>query len=178
MSHQQAAWQATPGGAQSWFDRDALSQACIGRDAAEQFLQPLASRGADIAHAEALSAEAAALVLGVQAVFTRTQFTTGTLPNSPLGRKAAHSFNAMRAGDILLISTPFAVPSETITRTTHGSPWNYDAQVPLILWGGPFKPGTYATPCQPIDLEPTLAALLGLTQSSEAQGKPLTESIR
>ena len=138
----------------------------------------LASRGADIAHAEALSAEAAALVLGVQAVFTRTQFTTGTLPNSPLGRKAAHSFNSMRAGDILLVSTPFAVPSETITRTTHGSPWNYDAQVPLILWGGPFKPGTYATPCQPIDLEPTLAALLGLTQSSEAQGKPLTESIR
>ncbi len=138
----------------------------------------LASRGADIAHAEALVADAAVSVPGIRAAFTRAQFMAGTLPRDPLGRKAAHSFNALRSGDILLVLTPFAVPSETTTGTTHGSPWNYDAQVPLILWGTPFKSGTYASPCQPIDLEPTLATLLGLAQASDAQGNPLVESIK
>ncbi len=138
----------------------------------------LASRGADVPRAEAIAAEAAASVPGIQAAFTHAQFAASTLPNSPLGRMAAHSFNPMRAGDILVIASPFAVPSEKTTRTTHGSPWNYDAQVPLVLWGDPFKPGIYTTPCQPIDLAPTLAALLGLTKPSDAQGRPLTESTR
>ncbi len=138
----------------------------------------LASRGADIPQAQALAAEAAASVPGIQAAYTRAQLSSATLPDSPLGRKAAHCFNVQRAGDILVILSPFAVPSEAATRTTHGSPWNYDAEVPLLLWGDPFKPGIYTTPCQPIDLAPTLASLLGLTQPSGAQGSPLTESIK
>lgn len=138
----------------------------------------LASRGEDLAQAQTLAAEAAASIPGVRAVFTQTQFLTGSLPESPLARKAAHSFNSQRAGDLLLVSVPYAVPSETTTGTTHGSPWNYDAQVPLVLWGGPFRPGVYNSPCQPIDLQPTLAALLGLAQPSDAQGEPLTDSMR
>ncbi len=138
----------------------------------------LASRGADLARAQNLAAEAAASVPGIQAAFTQTQFLTGTLTDSPLARKAAHSFNSMRAGDLFLVPVPYAVPSDSTTGTTHGSPWNYDAQVPMVLWGSPFKPGVYTLPCQPIDLAPTLAALLGLTQPSDAQGTTLTDSIK
>jgi arylsulfatase A-like enzyme len=73
---------------------------------------------------------------------------------------------------------PFAVPSSFATGTTHGTPWNYDTQVPLIFWGSAFKPGFYATPCQPTDLAATLAARLGLTQPSGAQGTPLASSLK
>ena len=73
---------------------------------------------------------------------------------------------------------PFAVPSSSATGTTHGTPWNYDAQVPLIFWGSAFKPGFYATACQPIDLAATLAARLGLTQPSGTQGTPLASSLK
>jgi arylsulfatase A-like enzyme len=69
------------------------------------------------------------------------------------------------------------VPSDRDTSTTHGSPWDYDAQVPLVLWGAVFKPGTYRDPVQTIDLAPTLAAALGLDQPSGAQGRPLSQAL-
>jgi hypothetical protein len=40
------------------------------------------------------TAQAAASLPEVAAAFTRTQFLTGTLPDSPLARKAANSFNS------------------------------------------------------------------------------------
>jgi len=61
-----------------------------------------------------------------------------------------------------------------MTGTNHGTPWNYDAQVPLVFWGRAFRAGTYTTPVQPIDLASTLAAALGVTQPSDAQGRPLS----
>ena len=41
----------------------------------------------------------------------------------------------------------------------HGSPWEYDIHIPLLLHGSPFvKPGTYDTPAVQQDVAPTLAA--------------------
>jgi len=127
---------------------------------------------------EAAAAEAAASVPTVVAAFTRTQLLAGDLPRSPLGRKAANSFNSQRSGDVFLILDPYALPLTGETGSTHGSPWSYDTQVPFALWGSAFKPGVYATPCEPIDLAPTLAAALGLTQPSGAQGRPLTAALK
>jgi len=75
---------------------------------------------------------------------------------------------------------PYAVPSSSAAGTTHGTPWNYDAQVPLIFWGSAFKPGFFANACQPVDLAAILAvaAVLGLTQPSGAQGTPLVTSLK
>jgi predicted AlkP superfamily pyrophosphatase or phosphodiesterase len=140
--------------------------------------ETLEKRNIPEAKAEEVAAQAAALQPEVAAAFTRTQFLTGTLPNTAIARKAANSFNSRISGDVFLVLMPFAVPSSTETGTTHGTPWNYDAQVPLIFWGSAFKPGFYATACQPIDLVATLAARLGLTQPSGAQGTPLTMSLK
>jgi predicted AlkP superfamily pyrophosphatase or phosphodiesterase len=138
----------------------------------------LKKRNVPESKAEEIAAEAAAAQADVAAAFTRTQFLTGTLPNSPIARKAANSFNSKRSGDVFLVLMPFAVPSSTASGTTHGTPWNYDAQVPLIFWGSAFKPGVYPNACQPIDLAATLAAVLGLTQPSGAQGTPLVMSLK
>jgi predicted AlkP superfamily pyrophosphatase or phosphodiesterase len=128
--------------------------------------------------AEDVAAEAAVEQLDVAAAFTRTQFLNGSLPNTPIAHKAANSFNSKRSGDVFLVSMPFAVASRTASGTTHGTPWNYDAQVPLIFWGSAFKPGFYPHACQPVDLAATLAALLGLTQPSGSQGTPLVFSLK
>ena len=128
--------------------------------------------------AEEVAAQAAASQADVAAAFTRTQFLTGSLPNTPIARKAANSFNSKRSGNVFLVFMPYAVPSSSATGTTHGTPWNYDAQVPLIYWGSAFKPGFYANACEPVDLAATLAALLGLTQPSGAQGTPLVSSLK
>lgn len=140
--------------------------------------EALKKQGIPEAKAEDIAAQAAASQPDVAAAFTRTQFMTGNLPQTPLARKAANSFNSRRSGDVFVVFLPFAVPSGTLTGTTHGSPWSYDQQVPLIFWGSAFKPGFYANPCQPIDLAATLAAVLGLTQPSDAQGTPLVQAIK
>jgi len=131
-----------------------------------------------VARAEEVAAAAAASVPGVTAAFTREQILSGNLPFSPLARKVSNSFNTQRAGDVFLVLDPYALPVPGPTSTTHGGPWNYDAQVPLVLWGSAFKPGVYFNHCQPIDLAATLAAALGLTQPSGTQGRPLVEAIK
>jgi predicted AlkP superfamily pyrophosphatase or phosphodiesterase len=128
--------------------------------------------------AEEVAAKAAMSMPDVAAAFTRTQFMTGTLPLDPIARKAANSFNAKLGGDVFIVFSPYAVPTSYPTGTTHGTPWSYDTQVPLILWGTAFNGGFYASPCEPTDLAATLAALLGLTQPSGAQGIPLTLSFK
>jgi arylsulfatase A-like enzyme len=95
-----------------------------------------------------------------------------------LARKASNSFNDKRSGDVFLVSDPFAVSLPPATGSEHGTPWNYDAQVPLVLWGNTFKPGVYADPVQPIDLAATLAAALGISQPSGAQGRPLVQALK
>lgn len=141
-------------------------------------LATLEKHQVDRARAENVAAEAAVSVPGIRAAFTRTHFLTGTLPGNPLARKAANSFHRQRSGDVFVVESPYAVAAHTETSTTHGSPWNYDSQVPLVLWGSAFKPGVYATPCQPIDLAATLAAALGLTQPSGTQGQPLAQALK
>jgi predicted AlkP superfamily pyrophosphatase or phosphodiesterase len=132
----------------------------------------------NLGRAEAIAAEAAAATPGVRAAFTRAQMLTGNLPDSPLARKASNSFYGPRSGDVFLILDQYSVPGESVIGATHGSPWNYDAQVPLIFWGAAFRPGVYAAPVQPIDLAPTLAVALELNQPSGAQGRPLVEALK
>lgn len=132
----------------------------------------------NLGRAEFIAAEAAARVPGVRYAFPRAQLETGNLPDSPLAHKASNSFNNQRGGDIFLVFDAFAVPIEAQAGTTHASPWNYDALVPLLFWGSAFRPGVYASPCQTVDLAPTLAVALKLNQPSGAQGQPLTSVLR
>jgi predicted AlkP superfamily pyrophosphatase or phosphodiesterase len=157
----QGRWVAAGAEFQIYLDQDALEKA-----------------GIDLGRAEFSAAKAAASVPFVAAAFTRSQLITGNLPATPLARKAAKSFNPARGGDIFLILEPYAVPIGSATGTTHGSPWSYDAQVPLIFWGSAFKPGTNVAPVEPIDLPATLAAALGLGQPSGSQGKPLRVALK
>ena len=78
---------------------------------------------------------------------------------------------------MFIVLEPFAVASGSDTTTTHGTPWDYDAHVPILLWGSAFRPGEYAEPCQPIDLAATLALALGINQPSGAAGSPLSSAL-
>jgi len=132
----------------------------------------------EAAKAQAVAAEAAASVPGVYAAFTRQQLLSGAPLASPYARKAANCFYGQRSGDVFVVFNPYVGPSISETGAGHGSPWNYDAQVPLVLWGAAFRPGTYSIPCQPIDLAATLAAALAISQPSGTQGQPLVQALK
>lgn len=82
-----------------------------------------------------------------------------------------------RSPDLLLILHPFSLPHPS-TPANHGTPWSYDRQVPLLIVGPPFRPGTYRAPCSPADLAPTLAAALGIPAPAMATGRVLGEALR
>jgi len=62
--------------------------------------------------------------------------------------------------------------------TTHGTPYNYDAHIPLILMGSRIAPGEYDQQVALNDLAPTLATLLHIEIPAGSSGRVLTEALR
>lgn len=123
-------------------------------------------------------AAAALKIPGVARSFTREQLLRGaTSITDPIERRVIHGFSPTRSGDVVIIAEPYKYLGDTIT-ATHGSPYSYDTNVPLIIMGAGVVPGRYLEPASPADIAPTLAALLRITKPSAATGRVLTEAIK
>jgi hypothetical protein len=112
-------------------------------------------------------------VRGVQRVDVLDRLARVDTLEDAIARRWLHSFRP--GGDVLAVVTllPYHVFNGGNT-ATHGSPHDYDVQVPLILWGAPFQPGKRTEPARVVDLAPTLAELLGVSPLERLDGRPLT----
>jgi hypothetical protein len=90
----------------------------------------------------------------------------------PVLRAAALSHVPGRSGDLIVVPREGWVLSSS-DATTHGSLYEYDQHVPVLLVGPGLPPGRYATPASPADIAPTLGAMVGITLSA-ADGRVLT----
>ncbi len=140
--------------------------------------EAIARKHLDIAEVERIAAEAALKIPGIARAYTRTHLLVGHPHGEAIGRRVAASFHPLRSPDVTLVSEPFAFISGSRTGTTHGSPYSYDAHVPLILFGRWIAPGIYRHACTPADLAPTLAALLRIEFPAGATGRILQEALR
>jgi predicted AlkP superfamily pyrophosphatase or phosphodiesterase len=85
-------------------------------------------------------------------------------------------YHVSRSGDIYLIQEPsWFLFDKGPVKVMHGSPWRYDTHVPLIFMGPGISSITVHRRVHPVDVAPTLAALLGMTPPGSAQGTPLEE---
>jgi predicted AlkP superfamily pyrophosphatase or phosphodiesterase len=82
-----------------------------------------------------------------------------------------------RSGDVLFLLRPFAVLDESETGTSHGLPYAYDAQVPLVLYGHGVRPGTYSQRIGAVDVAPTAAMLMEMGGLAGAEGIARSEAI-
>lgn len=117
----------------------------------------------------------------VAAAFTRASLLAGggTLP---LDQKLRRAFNPKRSGDVLYVMQPYHIHGQTAA-ATHGSPWEYDTHVPLMLaWFGkgesPIKAGVYHDDVSPAQIAPTLARLLGITPPAMCVETELAEALK
>lgn len=62
--------------------------------------------------------------------------------------------------------------------TGHGSPYDYDAHVPLVFMGRGVRAGTYPADAGPEDIAPTLGHLLGLDYPLQDARRRLTEMLQ
>jgi predicted AlkP superfamily pyrophosphatase or phosphodiesterase len=95
-----------------------------------------------------------------------------------LGRVLRNSFHAERSGDVLMVMKPFKVLEGEKAGTSHGTPWSYDSEVPLFLYGKSIKPGLYTQSSHPIDLAPTVTSILEMGAPAMSEGKVLSEAVQ
>ncbi|MET0508760.1 MAG: alkaline phosphatase family protein [Burkholderiaceae bacterium] len=117
---------------------------------------------------------------GVEAVYTRTQLERGQLPDTRLSKQVYLAWHQQISGDIVVMNKPnwylFASPKGYAS--THGSPWAYDTNVPLAIYGTSWiKPGKYGD-SETVDLARTLAHVLNVRPPNGCEGKVLTEALR
>jgi predicted AlkP superfamily pyrophosphatase or phosphodiesterase len=126
--------------------------------------------------------EAALSQPGVIEVFRAEEVRDRPATQDPLLRAMAASYFAGRSGDLFIVpkaywlmdSTPAG--KERDSATGHGTPWNYDQHVPLLLMGYRIQPGEYHGAATPADIAPTLASLCGVTLAPR-DGRVLTEAL-
>lgn len=81
--------------------------------------------------------------------------------------RVAASWNPVHSGDVLMMTRRAVVPGTAPVpgyTATHGSPWDYDRRVPMLFWRKGMAHVEQPQPVETVDIAPTLAALVGLTE--------------
>lgn len=87
------------------------------------------------------------------------------------------SYFAGRSPDVQLRFKEWHLVDARPQGTSHGSPYGYDTDVPLLFFGAGVRPGMHERPVGTVDLAPTLAALLGLRPPAGVDGTSLAGVI-
>lgn len=131
------------------------------------------ARGVDVAELERAAAAEMSRLPGVRAVYTASELAAGGRADGTImSRRVSVSHFPGRSPDVVVIFEPFVVTSSP-GGTTHGTPYNYDAHVPLVFYGFGVAGGVVTDPVAIADLAPTLTTVLGVVPPSNATGRPL-----
>lgn len=115
----------------------------------------------------------------VAVAYTRDELTRGG-NESELFRRMTMAFHPRRSGDVLYCLKPYHIPSVKEapgSGTTHGSPWEYDTHVPVMLLGAGIAPGTHDRMVSPPMIAPTLARIAKVDAPSGCTVEPLHEAL-
>ncbi len=98
----------------------------------------------------------------------------------PLANMVRRSYHLERSGDLMVVlkeSVLFSDDSPGYS-TSHGTPYDYDARVPLVFMGLGIRSGQYDQPALAEDLAPTLGHILGLQFPVNSPSRVLNEALR
>ena len=118
--------------------------------------------------------QAMAAVNGVGLVYSADDLTSTSATDDPMLRAWRLSYYKGRSGDFV-----FSPRENFLTRatgTTHGTPYDYDVRVPVVLFGSRIRTGQFDPAASPVDIAPTLASLTGVTLK-QTNGRVLSEAI-
>jgi len=135
----------------------------------------MAERKLDPVEVRKVAAAAAATAPRVARVYTRDQILAGQVPNDVIGRRIMRGEHLTRSGDVEVILDPYWMRAGS--GTTHGTPYAYDAHIPLVFMGPGIKAGHYDGNVALNDLAPTLATMLSVETPGGSQGRVLTEML-
>jgi arylsulfatase A-like enzyme len=113
---------------------------------------------------------------GIARVDRLRDLLRGDTINDPVARRWIHQLPANGNVEMVITLTPFSIFGGIVA--THGSPYNYDSNVPLIFSGPWFAPGRYSEFVRTVDLAPTLAAVAGVRPGEKIDGVVLRQALK
>ncbi len=131
---------------------------------------------ASIGEASRLVADTLRSIAQVATAMTASELS-GAFTHNPLENRLKRSFYLSRSGDVVYALKPYWVSGKTGDGAKHGEPYEYDAHVPLVIVGQGVRPGKYHTEASPVDIAPTLSALLGISFPAGRDGRVLHEAL-
>jgi hypothetical protein len=117
----------------------------------------------------------------VAAVYRAEDLSGGVSSSSQIRTALTLNYFPGRSGDLFIVPKPYwLVDSSPAGKkaggTGHGTPYNYDQHVPLLLLGYGIRSGGYFAAVTPADIAPTIAALCGITLATR-EGRVLVEAL-
>lgn len=104
--------------------------------------------------------------------------TLGEQHGSPIVEMVRRNHNRGRSGDIYVAQSPYwFLFSKGPVSSMHGSPYRYDTHVPIIFAGPGIRAQKISRLVHPVDVVPSIAALLGMSAPAVAQGLALPEVL-
>lgn len=108
--------------------------------------------------------------------FTSEEILSGQIPRQPWLRNLASSYNRSRGPDVVGVLRPYW-NSDTKLLVAHETPYNYDANVPLVFWWQGAKPKKIYKRVEVTSVAPTLARILKVRKPSGSMSELLSEVI-
>ncbi len=109
---------------------------------------------------------------GIAVIYTRAELESGSRAGAPLFDAMRNSWNPVLSGDLQVALKPYWMYGAS--ETTHGSPYPYDTNVPLLIYGPAWvRAGRIDARVEMADVAPTLARLLGIPDPSSSEGRAL-----
>lgn len=112
---------------------------------------------------------------GVATFFTEGVLRQGNYEEGGVKGMIIRGYHAKRSGDVVVVLEPGWLEAGSIQGTSHGSPYTYDTNVPILFYGAGIKKGSSVRYHAITDIAPTISALLNIKFPSGCTGQPIEE---
>jgi hypothetical protein len=123
-------------------------------------------------------ARSLAAVPGVARVNRPSDLGMRDTTSDAYARRWLHAIPPDVPAELVVTLRPFSVWKTNPRYAQHGSPHDYDAHVPVILYGPPFSAGRRTRPARVVDIAPTLAWATSTVPLETLDGRVLWDALR
>ena len=114
----------------------------------------------------------------VAAIYTKDQLVGDDSTEDLYLQLYRNSFFSSRSPHLSIRLNPYVyLSNQFVGGTGHGTAYDYDRHVPIVLMGEGVRAGTFPLESGPEDIAPTLAAILGLDYPREPDARILSEAL-
>ncbi len=116
---------------------------------------------------------------GIAEVYTRTRYEEAGATGTRLDLLMRRAWHRAESGDLVVVPRAYWAFGSGSSGATHGTPYAYDTNVPLLMMGKRWiVPGRYTRNAEVVDIAPTLATVLQLRPPAGSEGRVLTEALQ